>query len=159
MRPNNNNHSSLNISNQDRTRTPKRNLFITFWLWLCIILNVFIIVYLIYFSVTEWRYFYDTPGVILSAVLSIVGYIMLLKWRKRGFYLVCLAWLLQYFLSISDYDLVYNMVLSVCWAFTDRISTMSDLGYIGVLLINFGILLGILQIKKNGVSCWSQLRW
>ena len=148
MRPNNNNQSSLNISNQDRTRTPKRNLFVTFWLWLCIIFNVFLIFC-----------FYETvSAVIVSAVLSIVGYIMLLKWRKWGFYLVCLVWILQYILSISDLDLVYYMVHTVHWTFTNRISTTSDLGYLGTLLNNFGILLGILQIKKNGVSCWSQLR-
>ena len=151
MRPNNNNHSSLNISNQDRTRTPKRNLFVTFWLWLCIIFNGIMISIDIH---DGFYYFYES----VSAVLTIVGYIMLLKWRKWGFYLVCLVWILQYILSISDLDLVYYMVHTVHWTFTNRISTTSDLGYLGTLLNNFGILLGILQIKKNGVSCWSQLR-
>ena len=152
MRPNNNNHSSLNISNQDRTRTPKRNLFVTFWLWLCIIFNGIMISIDIH---DGFYYFYES----VSAVLTIVGYIMLLKWRKWGFYLVCLAWTLQYFfVRFHDYCMYYPD-LTISDFFIRSICNGSVLGYIGFFLINFGILLGILQIKKNGVSCWSQLRW
>ena len=73
---------------------------------------------------------------VLTGVM-IVGYIGLLKWKKSGFYIIVGAQILNWFMSIS-----IGMLKG--W-------------YIIVPFISIAILFAILQIKKNGKSCWSQL--
>ncbi len=111
----------------------KRHWLVTAGIWLMIIINAFFsLTYC--FTLIEFKI---QPVLIwLSTItnLSIVVFaVILLKWKKWGFYGF----------------LASNLISQFILAFTNIAS------YSGWLMII--ILWAILQIKKDGVSCWKQL--
>lgn len=134
----------------------ERHGFVTFWLWFCIVANV--VLAAIFFMGSD-SFLMDYPiivcGVLGVCTLSVVGLFMLLNWRKLGFWLVVTAAVINVLTVVyTQYEMsqIYSMLgISV------GIDTAEIVKAIGQEAIRIGILFGVLQIKKNGVSCWSQL--
>ena len=158
----------------------KRNGFITFWLWLGIIANlitapltilkVWHLQNLGYYGMYMQLYMSDaidnfdnvitTPiyilcgAIIVSAILCIWGYSSLLKWWKRGFYFFFAAAVINVISSVICYSMIKEAYLSIGILADFNIDSYS---LIGSACFSILILWLILRIKKNGVSCWSQL--
>lgn len=153
--------------------------FITFWLWLGIIANVisapFTILQLNSMSnlgylgmelitqgvdITPFSNSIHTPqytliGVaILSTIIYIWGYILLLKWKKKGFLMITITALINIIVNFICYPLIQDAYFSI--GLSVNYSTVKYIALIGACFSIF-ILWMILQIKKNGISCWSRL--
>ena len=117
----------------------KRNGFVTFWLWLILAGNMFAAVTSFFFERMRGSDFPDQLVIIsvISGVLCLVsafGAQMLLNWKKSGFVVI--------------------FVSAACNALIALVSTGSfPVGIVGVVLLWM-----ILQLKKNGKSCWEQMR-
>lgn len=132
----------------------ERNGFVTFWLWLGIISNVAVLL----FSLNDGDFLSNgifTAGLILSVGIAIVGLAMLLNWRKMGFWLVVIGNLISVATVIYLQFEVSELYRSI--GMEGGIDTASLIKTIGQSIVSLGILYGVLQIKKNGISCWSQL--
>ncbi len=79
--------------------------------------------------------------VIVVSIMGIIAYSLLFAWEKKGFYIFVIA------------KLIDSIVASIF--FSTGISSIIVVWLISIFSIVF--LRAILQIKKNGVSCWSQL--
>lgn len=157
----------------------ERAAFITFWLWLGIIMNVisapFTILQLNGMSnlgylgmelitrgvdITPFINSVHPPqyaliGVaILSAIIYISGYALLLKWKKKGFLIIAIAALINIIVNFICYPMIQDAYFSI--GLTVDLSMTKYVTVIGACFSIF-ILWLILQIKKNGVSCWSLL--
>lgn len=91
---------------------------------------------------------------IVSAICCIIGYNMLLKWKKAGFWLLIAASIV-----LSCFNLYAMGMISDAYS---EIGLYLDHTTITITqmicpIISCIILWAILQIKKNGISCWSQL--
>ena len=153
--------------------------FITFWLWLGIITNVISIPFSVIelnnisnlgyigmqliaqgVDISPFRNAIDTPihmliGVtILSAISYIWGYSLLLKWKKNGFFIIVIGALINVIVNIVSYPMIQDAYFSI--GLTVAYSTVKYVTLIGACFSIF-ILWMILQIKKSGVSYWSQL--
>ena len=133
---------------QNSIAEPKRNLFVSIWLWLgfaggvtLLVLGAYLLVLnLSIIEVTGISIGIISSGItILFSIMAITGYLLLLKWRKRGFYLLAFYAIL---LTVSNV-LMSSMV---------PLTVMSFYGLAEVL-----ILYAVLQIPKYGKSCWSLL--
>ena len=154
--------------------------FITFWLWLGIITNLitapFTILHLNSMSnlgylgmelitqgvdITPFSNSITMPIYVLigtavfSAICNIWGYAMLLKWAKKGFYIISFAAIINVVLNFICYPEIQNAYSSI-----GLLVDYSNIGYIGIVGACFSlfILWLILQIKKDGVRYWSQLK-
>ena len=116
----------------------ERNPFISFWLWFCIVINFFTIV----FELIVIFYSYSKPGVwsdvvaASASLLALFGFVMLLKKKKAGFYLCLLV------------------------TFVNIITTLMSTGFGFILFIQpIGIvaLYFILKIRREGVPYWDRL--
>lgn len=152
-------------SNPAATANKERHGFVTFWLWLMIISNIIgAIMQAMSANYAIWAYatydnaqlfFYVEHGVVdyyicaawIMVVLSLVnvaGAIMLLKWKKMGYWFIvgsavaCLAIMISFgVLGGFSASVVYSIVGAV----------------IGPIA-----LWAILQISKNGLRCWYLLK-
>lgn len=158
--------------------TKKRAGFVTFWLWLGIIANIITpIVSVINYQGfrnleiygmqliiegVDVSSFSSEVGIyvtalqaftVIASVLLIVAYSQLLNWNKRGFYIFLVVTVLNAVVSpllmkgISAVYMKYLLVLNV----NATLLIVSP-------LVSALILWAILQIKKDGVSCWKQLQ-
>ena len=160
--------------------TLKRHGFVTFWLWLGIVANVIsgpssILGYQNLKNLGFYGMQLISAGVdidpymsaigtyatilqcvaLLAAVLLIVGYKKLLNWKKSGFILNAVTGVVS---SIVNAAMIY--LISQEYAKLGMIlptELQSIIAPIGAVFSIF-ILWAILQIKKDGVSCWSQLK-
>lgn len=125
-------------------QAPRRNKFTTFWLWLMIVGNILnIIGMFVQYAMSEILLKYALGTFIVSigmSAISIFGVARLLYWKKDGFRIVAGA-----------------MMFSVFWLFKDVNFEFAIAGLVGSI-VGIGILWGVLQCTKDGVSCWSQLR-
>lgn len=167
------------VSPASVTVEKERAAFITFWLWLGIIMNVisapFTILQLNGMSnlgylgmelitqgidITPFSNSIHVPqyaliGVaILSTINYIWGYALLLKWKKKGFLIIAIAALINIIVNFICYPMIQNAYFSI--GLTVDFSMTKYVAVIGACFSIF-ILWLILQIKKNGVSCWSLL--
>lgn len=154
-----------NLSDTQVTPVEKRrNGFVTFWLWLMIVANAgSVIMQLISANYATWQYatsekatqfFYGQPAIIyyyigaayFIAILSLVnvaGAIFLLKWKKLG-----------YWLFVGSAAACFTIMVSFAIIGGITIPVGSSM---------FGAVSGpvalwaIMQIRKNGISCWRQL--
>ena len=116
----------------------ERNKFITFWLWLGIIINCVSVIddtrrlFQVNFEIP----FFSTIFIYFGYALNITGYTLLLKWRSLGFWLLC---------GSSVLVIAFNVIM--------------DLGFKGIIFPVIGVLVlyGILQLEKNGESYWDNL--
>lgn len=117
--------------------------FTTFYLWLGIVINsIMVIAYFatIFIRRSHWSVynpiFSRICGLVLSAIL-VYGYFSIMRWKKSGFYILVLM------AGVSQVmKLLGGGSLSVATFFP---------------IFSLLILYAVLQIRKNGKSCWEQL--
>ncbi len=157
----------------------QRNGFVTFWLWLGIVCSVFSGIFgsIVMSSYSNLGYYgiqLVAAGVdyshaasqledasimlvitnILAAICNLIGYIMLLKWKKTGFWLIIIATVVVSSIIIYAMGII-SEAYSEIGLYLD--STVTTITQVVGSFIGWIILWAILQIKKNGISCWSQL--
>lgn len=117
--------------------------FTTFYLWFGLVLNS--LMGIAYFATIFTRKglwsAYDPMytriyGFVSSAILF-YGYLSLLRWNKSGFYILIL---------MAGISQIMNLVAGGALSFSTFFPFFSAL-----------ILYAVLQIRKNGKSCWEQL--
>lgn len=113
----------------------ERNGCITAWLYFAIIANAVTgATYLGKLNELGWGATYMTLG----AVVNIIGCVLLIQWRKVGFYILTACALVSFFISIILSD----------------INLSSIMGLIAII-----VWFGILQIKNtNGQKFWDLLQ-
>ena len=121
----------------------KRNSFVSFWLWLCTIINGLCTVgyfALLFSSRGLWS---GTPEPtwlrliwLVGSAIVLCGYIMLLKWNKKGFYLFSGMCVVNIIISLLTNGFVLD--------------TFSPI--FGIVLLYI-----ILQIEKDGVGYWEAM--
>ena len=130
---------------------PERNGFITFWLWFIIVVQVLNIVACCagLFSDSFRGYRVDDlarvmfVGGLIVSIVNLLGATQLLNWKKSGFWLI---------LGMAALRAVLGAM------------TMADGSASGMMIsligpfFGVGILWAVLQISKNGHTCWSLLR-
>lgn len=163
------------------SKTPvekQRHGFVTFWLWLGIIVNVISIplTIILYQRMSNLGYlgmqliaagididpFSKAIGshvlimqivAAIAGIALIVGYSLILKWKKSGFWLAVVVAVIVAVVNVIMFNLIKNDYLSI--------GLLLDFNPIVQLIatpISLIILWAVLQIKKNGVSCWKQLK-
>ena len=79
-----------------------------------------------------------------SCIISVVGYVLLIKWKKVGFWISAIGLTSMIFVNI--WMLMNNVYFSFPLIFS-------------IIFLLMGIaLFGILQIRKNEKSCWKHLK-
>jgi len=139
----------------------ERHKFVTFWLWLMLV-GHFIAAfglafgangdydsfqyYKLNFSDNQWAmdlyYVYFIAMLIagIAALANTVFFIMLLKWKRIGFWLIAISTIAA---AIFTGIIVPSISVFIITLF--------------LALAGVGILYGILQIKENKISCWDNL--
>lgn len=157
----------------------ERNGFVTFWLWLGIISSIFSGIYGAFTSSSfsnlgsygaqliavgidfshaasqlENASLILTVSTILSAIGCLTGYILLLNWRKAGYWVIVAS---SFILSCINFYAM-SLITEACSEIGLYIKFVVSpiVGAVGSIL-SWIILWAILQIRKNGVSCWRQL--
>lgn len=127
----------VNITPDTSTKT--RHGFVTFWLWFSgVVAVIYGTLLLIEFADI------GEPADMINALLAIVsaiGFYLLLKWKKEGFWIVFVTSILEALIAIVMDASELNFFVSII-----------------ACAIDIGVLYGILQLKQDGVSCWSQLK-
>lgn len=158
-------------------QTKKRHGFVTFWLYFGLVANIIGIIASVvsYQNLTNLGYTgmqLITSGVditpfseaihphvlvlqvvaVISGILMIVGYAMLLNWKKAGFWIITVTAIITAIIIVimmgyikQDYALVG---LTINW---------NPVTQLVVTPVSVFILWAILQLKKERISCWQQL--
>ena len=130
--------------------TRKRNVFVSIWLWLMMLSYLFIAVVNIY-GIFVWKNLNmeETLSVIsvivFAHILSIISVMFLLRWKKIGFWALCTSHIIGAFAW-------YFFFISVPQINIFTISTSTAIAIFPI------VHWAILQIKKEGVSCWKNLK-
>lgn len=157
----------------------QRNGFVTFWLWFGIICSIISGIFgsiqmssysnLGYYGIQLVSEGIDISHAasqlekastilmittIVSAICLIIGYSLLLKWRKAGFWLIIVAAIVLSCINLYAFGQISD-AYSEIGLYLD--STITTITLVAGSFISWIILWAILQIKKNGISCWSQL--
>lgn len=142
----------------------QRHWFVTFWLILLLVSNVVTaIMQIVWANYSIWQYAteenaelffyvrhdmvdyytYAAYFMVALSVISVVGTILLLNWRKLGYWL---------FLGSA----AACLAIMVSFAVIGGLSVTVLSSILGAVLGPI-VLWAILQIRKNGFSCWKQL--
>ena len=157
----------------------QRNGFVTFWLWLGIVCSILSGIFVSiamnsYGNLGNYGIQLVMAGIdfshassqlenasimlvitnILAAICNLIGYIMLLKWKKAGFWLIIVESLVVSSIIIYAMGLISEAYSEIGLYLDSAVTTITQV--VGTC-ISWIILWAILQIKKNGISCWSQL--
>ena len=157
----------------------QRNGFVTFWLWFGIICSVIsgffgsitassysnLSLYGMDLTTAGIDYSYATNQLenasniivittIVSAICCIIGYSMLLKWKKAGFWVMIASAIVLSCFNLYAMGQISEAYTEIGLYLDSTIITITQV--VGSF-ISWIILWAILQIKKNGISCWSQL--
>ena len=118
----------------------KRHGFTSFWLIFSLICSVIVGGIYVFSPSIITQYYNVSSGLVMlygfSAMAVVVGDILLLCWKKTGFWL---------FIGSSVVSLLLNMAIGMNFL-------QSLWGLIGIV-----IMWGILHIRKNGKTAWEQL--
>ena len=161
----------------DTKEHKQRHGFVTFWLWLGIIATILIVPFsvltyqrlnnlgsygmkliiagydLSLFSVSNYVIIMQICAV-LSAIVGIIFISKILNWKKFGFW------------GIVANGIVFGTINLIMMSFIGNeyrnvgliLFTTQQIAFdVGSMVISPLILWAILQIKKNGISCWKQL--
>jgi len=111
----------------------ERHGFVSFWLWAGVISGGIFIPFLLFLPdyIISNKFICNFFG--LSGCIS---YILILNWKKLGFYLFCFGNIFGIFINTQNSFIALSIFSSI----------------IGIL-----IFFGILNIKKNGISTWDYL--
>lgn len=115
----------------------RRNAFVTFWLWLCIVANVLGLVGII--DVAAFLPAWYTMALFGLVVLVIIGFAMLLSWNRAGFGMVLganLGSMTFTFIVVGDIN-AYTLISCI-------VSTL--------------VLFCVLQCTKDGFSYWEAMK-
>lgn len=142
-------HCGEKLSQNQAPRVPetyqikKRAGFTTFYLWLGLVLNSIIgIAYFATIFTRKGLWTADDPmytriyGFVSSAIFFL-GYLFLMRWNKSGFYIL---------IGMAGVSQIMNLFAGETISFYTFYPTISAI-----------ILCAVLQIRKNGKSCWNQL--
>ena len=142
----------------------ERHGFVTFWLWFMIIGNIAgAIMQVMSANYAVWAYatqenaelfFYVKHGMvgyytcasyfmIVLSLINLAGAILLLKWKKIGYWL---------FVGSAATCLAIMISFAIFGGVTPAVGSSMAGAILGPV-----VLWAILQIKKNGVSCWKLL--
>lgn len=157
----------------------QRNGFVTFWLWFGIICSVFSGIFgsIAMSSYSNLGYYgiqLISEGIdishaasklenasitlvittIVSAICLITGYTLLLKWRKAGFWIIIVSAIVLSCINLYAFGQISEAYSEIGLYFDSTVTTIT---WVAGSFISWIILWAILQIKKNGISCWSQL--
>ena len=138
------------MENSVATSSKKRNGFVAFWLWLGIIANVISPIYttITYMGIVRYVDEYYVYGLIavaiISAVLLVSGYALLLRWRRKGFWLITWPAII-----VAGINIILMHGISV------PVISLITTGFSAVFAVI--ILRLILMLRKDGISCWSLL--
>jgi RNA polymerase subunit RPABC4/transcription elongation factor Spt4 len=114
----------------------ERHGFVTFWLVLCVIFcSISSFIYLFHPGLVQGTTGFSTLSGLIMAFLA-VCYILLLCWKKIGFWLFIVAIIIQIPLGVN-----------VGFTFGQTLFG----------IVSIAILWGILHIRKNGISTWDYL--
>lgn len=120
---------------------PKRHGFVTFWLIFGLVMNcITVLIYICLGHLVEQRLgasSFTIMVIIFMCLFNSVCSIMLLSWRKAGF---------------------YGFVISTFVGFVININLRIPFIWCALGLFGFMITYAILQIKKNGISAWANLK-
>ena len=87
---------------------------------------------------------------VINSLMMIIAFILLLKWKRSGFWLAV----------VSDAIYVVLDIIIVCVMFSDNSEALIEMfpwgGLFGSVTSSL-VLFGILQIRVDGVSCWQYL--
>lgn len=125
------------FSNEAFVPHKERNAFVSIWLYFSIVANVLVSL-INFFPKQAWGSNYPDAAIPLSivsgvfGVINIIAIIMLLNWRKSGFLLLIISSIIGGLLAMLTSSFPVELLGIVVWYF-------------------------ILQIKKDGKSCWEQL--
>jgi len=127
----------------------ERHGFVTFWLWFMIIAGIVgAIMNFINADTTATNLYFLTGKLINPAIIYVLGLlglfnvgfsIALLNWKKWGFWAFCVS-------------AVVALIINISIGLASIMPVMVVGGAVSLL-----ILWAILQLKKDGVSCWSNL--
>ncbi|MDE7135949.1 MAG: hypothetical protein K2N91_04905, partial [Muribaculaceae bacterium] len=140
-------HCGERLTNPQPYHTPKvlkdRNGFVTFWLWLCIIVSFLTTVFWFCHLFSSEGVWTPIPGPLSSRIITFVssllltiGYVMLLCWLKPGFYLLVCVRIVE-FISLLLYGMAFKIAI--------------------ITLAPLLILYLVLQCTKNGKTYWELL--
>ena len=135
----------------------QRHGFVSFWIWLNIVIDGFFSIFFIATVYDRLNLLFsshpsvsDAIGVVVGScspalvvICMVVSLIMILKWKKLGFTIYLIA-------SIAA--LAFSIIALIT---TESYPEFWDIIIYSV--ISLVALYGVLQIKKNGVSCWTIL--
>lgn len=163
-----------NVSNE---QTKQRHGFVTFWLWLGIIGSVISIPVSIISgkNLTNLGYYgmqlinagvdlgpfnktIQTHALIMiivgavSGIFMLVFYSNILHWKKNGFWGLVITAVIAAIINIIMMNFVKQDYLSI-----GLMLNLNPIIQVVATPLSLLILWAILQIKKNGVSCWKQL--
>jgi hypothetical protein len=126
---------------------PKQmNGCVTAWLIIMIIANALTVAIYLFINLMTSMVKEDpdikltTPVIILLVIIGLANVIfsfLLLKWNKTGF---------------------YGFIISSVGAFVINLYLGLGIGQACIGIIGFGVLYGVLQIKKDGISAWENLK-
>ena len=128
-------------SNNANSVVRQRHGFTSFWLIFCLVINI-IATFVFIYTVESFREYTDMPDRIITftivlSVAGVSGFIMLLCWKRAGFWVYTVASIISVIISSSMMNA----------SFTDSL-----LGLAGI-----AILWGVLNIRRNGRTTWEQL--
>ena len=118
----------------------QRHGCVTFWLWLVLLVNLGSVLMQVVNLFDPEEPVYPVWTVVLLVLLAscnVVASLLLMRWRKLGFYLFVASALAELVVGLLLLDL--NPVQSV------------------TLLFNIAIWCAVLQIRSDGRSAWSQM--
>ncbi len=128
---------------------PQRNGFITFWIWLSIVFCIVSLSSCVLELVSDkgiWTCYPDKDifnyiSIICNST-AILSYVLLLKWRKIGYFLLWIASILIIIFGITTHKINRSETeLIVTW----------------LPLLSLLVLSLLFFIKKNGASVWTLL--
>ncbi|MES2266640.1 MAG: hypothetical protein V4520_07755 [Bacteroidota bacterium] len=134
-------HNNLKLTTDRKLIRPERHGCVTAWLIIMLLINALLPI--LYFSTALTLAHKLNTSVLIIYALGIIGLsnmvftILMLKWKKIGFYAFAILGIITCAINI-------NIGISV-------ISSL--LGLVG-----FVILYGVFQIEKNGISTWKYLK-
>ena len=131
---------SQNCIIEESVYNAQRHGCVTTWLWMVIISNLIYSIYYIVlmFSASDYPLITSLGLTSITAILNVLGSILLMKWNKYGFYIFVVSSLLY---ILTDFAILHIN------SFTFVSSSFAII-----------ILWSVLQIRKEGVSVWSLLK-
>lgn len=127
----------------------KRHGFISFWLWLCAVTNGIMSIFYLWHLFSSKGLWSGTPeptwfrlSWLFSSLINLLGFVLLLEWRKTGFYVILGVQLIGLAIALfaSVFANVVNTVPSI-------ISTIAGIA----------ILYGILHLRHEGLTYWDAM--